>query len=380
VKHRLLKIAKWVGYPLFDLVCFAVFAVLTFPFDKAKESIVAQFNAQQRATNGHDQLTIGEMSGYWLTGVKVKEITFLMGNADPKKPPTEIKVDEVEANVSLLGLIAGNKDFSFKATAFDGEISGSYEMNGKDRAVEVNFDGVDIGKLEPLTAVIGIPWEGRLHGTVKLTMPEGKASKGNGEVALELKGVALGDGKAKVKTPMGEMPLPRTALGDLTLTGEAKDGTLKITKLGATGKDIELAGEGVVRMRELATESLLEVGLRLKFADAYRNKNGMTLALFGAPDQKFPPPLFEGVPLGARGDKQVKDAKRPDGYYGFVVRGQLGHPEFLPSPGGGPPPSSLAPQATAGAGKPVIAPPPAITNTLEPPAVLPNARPGLHQQ
>jgi type II secretion system protein N len=165
--------------------------------------------------------------------------------------------------------------------------------------------------------------EGKMSGTISLLMPEGKASKGSGSVQIEIKDLAVGDGKAKLK---GALALPRLAVGDLTLTGEAKDGVLKITKLAATGKDLELSGEGRIGMRDLATESLADIQVRFKINDGYRTKSDIAKSLFGAPGSSVPP-LFEL-------DPKVKASKRPDGFYGWTVRGPLGRPDFVPAGGG----------------------------------------------
>lgn len=325
MKERLKKFAPWVLYPLFYLVCLFVFALVTFPYDKLKERIVATFNAQQRATSGHQELQIDEMTGHFLTGVKMKGVHLFSASTDPTKGATEIKIDEATARISLLGLLVGNQDVAFRVDAFGGTIKGAYDVHGKDRRVELELDGVDIGQIPPITDLIGLPLEGKMSGTISLFLPEGKASKGSGGVTLDIKEVAVGDGKAKLK---GALALPRLAVGDVKLVAEAKEGVLKVSKLGATGKDLELQGEGRIGMRDLATDSLADIAVRFKINDGYRTKSDITKSLFGAPGSNVPP-LFEL-------DPKVKQSKRPDGFYSWAIRGPLGRPEFIPSGGGAP--------------------------------------------
>jgi type II secretion system protein N len=322
-KERAKKIAPWIGYPVFYVFAFAVFAVLTFPFDKVKERVVTSFNAKQRETNGHDELRIGDMTGYWLTGVKMTDVRLVSAGSDPSQPPTELKIDEARVRMSVFPLLIGNQDLDFRLSAFGGEISGSYDLQGKDKSIDVELTGIDLSQVTPLAAMVGLPVEGSLDGTVKLTMPEGKASKGNGSIALEATNVAIGDGKAKIK---GLYAPPKVTVGTLSLAADAKDGTVKITKLAAGGKDIELAGEGRIAMRELATDSICDVSLRFKINDAYRNKNEVTKMLFGAPGSNIPPTI-------EMMDPGVKASKRSDGFYGWQLRGPLGH--IQPAPQGG---------------------------------------------
>jgi len=347
VKERLKKIAPWVLYPIFYFVMLLVFAVMVFPYEKLKERIVASFNAQQRSTNGHQELAIDEMGGHWLSGVKMKGVRLLSASSDPTKPPTEIKIEEATARVSILGLLIGNQDTTFRVEAFGGTIKGEHDLRGKDRRVELELVDVDIGQIQPLTDLLGLPMEGRMSGTISLLMPEGKASKGSGGVTLDIKDVAVGDGKAKLK---GALALPRLAVGDLKLVAEAKDGVLKVTKLGATGKDLELIGEGRIGMRELATDSLLDIQVRFKINDGYRTKSDIAKSLFGAPGSNVPP-LFEL-------DPKVKQSKRPDGFYGWTIRGPLGRPEFIPAGGGGAPSGlpAISLPGMAGSAAPRLAP------------------------
>jgi type II secretion system protein N len=348
-KERAKKVAPWIGYPIFYVFAFAVFAVLTFPFEKVKERIVTSFNAKQRETNGHDELRIGDMTGYWLTGVKMTDVRLVSAPTDPSQPPSELKIEEARVRVALLPLLVGNQDLGFHLSAFGGEVDGSYDIKGKDKSIDVTLTGIDLSQVTPLTALVGLPVEGSLDGTVKLSLPEGKASKGNGSVAFEATNVAIGDGKAKLK---GLYAPPKVVVGTLTLAAEAKDGTVKITKLAATGKDIELQGDGRIAMRELAMESICDVSLRFKINDGYRNKNDVTKMLFGAPGSPIPP-VIESL------DPRVKASKRADGFYGWQLRGPLGHIEPSPHGGAGGP----APAPSFGGSGGVTGPMPGMVRT-----------------
>jgi type II secretion system protein N len=327
VKERLLKYAKYapiVGYPLFYVFCLAVFLSLTFPYDKLRERLVASFNADQRASNGQQELQIDELHGYWLSGVRAKGVRLLSLPTEPGKPPAKIEIEEASVRYGLLPALIGHSDLGFHVNAFGGEASGSYDLNGNTKSVEVELDGIDLGQVDPLVEAVGVPLRGSLTGTVRIQMPEGKASKGTGAVSLEMKDVSVGDGKAKLK---GALALPRLDVGTVTVSGEAKDGTLRFTKLVAGGKDVELQGEGRIVMRELATDSLCDAQIRFKINDGYRAKNDITKSLFGAPGSNIPP-LFEM-------DPKVKQSKRADGFYAWAIRGSLGRPDFLPVGGGG---------------------------------------------
>jgi len=325
VKERLLKYVKYaplVGYPVFYLFCLFVFAALTFPYDKLRQRIVASFNADQ---HGQQELRIDEMSGYWLSGVRVRGVTLSTPATEPGKPPSKMQIDEATVRYQMLPALIGHSDLNFDVYAFGGEASGSFDMNGKDRAIDVTLDSVDLGEIDPIVQVLGIPVQGKLSGTVRLMLPEGKAAKGNGAVSLEASGVSVGDGKAKLK---GALALPKIDVGTLTLAADAKDGALKITKLAAGGKDVELQGDGRITMRDSMGDSLCDANVRFKINDAYRSKSDITKSLFGAPGSNAPA-LFELA------DPKIKQSKRADGFYGWTLRGPLARLEFIPAGGGG---------------------------------------------
>jgi type II secretion system protein N len=325
MKERLLLYAQRYGqlvaFPAFYLVCLAMCASLTFPYEKLKDRIVFSFNDEQRATGGQQELQIESLSGYWLSGVRMKRVDLFMASSEPGKPPTKIEIDEATLRYSILSALVGSGDLDFTAEAFGGTVSGSYDAHGHDKSFEASLEGIDVGKITPLVQLLGVPLDGRLGGSVRLTLPEGKASKAAGALSLESKGTAVGDGKAKLK---GALALPRLDVGTITLAADVKDGVVKITKFVSGGKDLDLQGDGRITLREQVADALCDVQVRFRVNDAYRSKSEYTKTLFGAPGSSMPP-AFEL-------DPKVKQSKRADGFYGWIVRGPVTHIDFAPAP------------------------------------------------
>ncbi|MCL2778549.1 MAG: type II secretion system protein GspN [Polyangiaceae bacterium] len=329
-KARLFRLLPKVGYPAFYLLCLAIFLPWTFPYDKLKERIVTTYNAQQRGSSNPEELSIDELDSHFVTGLKAKGVRFVTPPTDPQKRAPEIALDEVRVRFSLLPLLIGNKSVHFTVDAFDGKIKGSWDDSGKARAVDVTFDGVDIGKLDAIAANLGFPLGGRLFGTLTFELPEGKASKANGSINIEVRDMVAGNGtELTVKTPLGPFTLPQLKVGTFTVAGEAKDGVLKLSKIGASGGDVDITGEGRVQLRDVATDAHLDVNLKIKVLDGYRNKNDKTKTLFGAPGSKDKPMLEM--------DAKIARSKSADGYYTMRVGGTLGRPDVQPglATGGG---------------------------------------------
>jgi type II secretion system protein N len=316
------KYGKWVGYPAFYLLMFVLFLRLMFPYDKLKEHILSLANTPAHPGAPQQQLQIEDLGGYWLTGVRLRNIKIINPPSEPGGAPSEMKLDEVRVKIGVLAAIFGHTDVSYHIAAFGGDIDGTYEDSSKERDIDADLDGVDLTKIDSLTDLLGLPVEGRAHGTLKLQLPEQKASKGTGTFTLDVTDVAIGDGKAKLKNALD---WPKLAVGPLTVTAEAKDGVLKLTKLSASGKDLELSGDGKIQMRDLAQESSVDVNVRFKINDSYRSKSKLTEALFGAPGTTRGGDVDRFVP-------QMKAAHRSDGFYAFKLQGLLGKLNPRPDP------------------------------------------------
>ena len=356
IKEKLQVWGPRVALPIAYVFCLALFFLVTFPYERLKDRIVVAFNQQQRQTNGSQELAIDELGSYWFTGVKAKGVHLLTANncatkvpppapgtCDASKPPTDMVLEVAHARVQVLPLLIGNHDVNFGIDGFGGKASGSFDDHGSARIVEVTVDEIDLALVQALNDAVGLPLEGHLSGTVKLDMPEGKASKGTGTVDMTGSDIAIGDGKSKLKgVPMAAIPLPRLLIGTLTFQAEATEGSLKLTKLEATGKDLELQGEGRIVMRELATDSIADIYIRFKVNDGYRGKSDITKSLFGDPGGKIP----AAIDL----DPKVKQSKRADGFYGWHLHGPLGRLAFDASAYGGVTGNASRPPAAAPSG------------------------------
>lgn len=322
MSEKFRRIAPKLGYPLFYLVCLVVFSSWVLPYGRLRDRLVSQFNALQKPGPGAQELQIEELSSSWLTGLKAKGVRLLVAPSDPSKPPAELNVDVARVRVSLLGMLFGTRTVNFDLDAWDGHVEGAYVERGKDREVEVDIKGVELGQAEALASMLSVPLEGRLTGTIKIAMPEGKATKGSGVVTLELDDAAIGKGKDfELEIPnMGKLGLPRLTLGNLSIQAEAKEGILRINKLVATGKDVDINGEGRIQMRELATDSIADINLSLKIADSYRTKNDKTKSIFGEPGKSG---LLDFNP-------KAKTMKRPDGSWAIRLTGPLSKISTMP--------------------------------------------------
>ncbi len=342
--NRFVRVLKFLAFPAFYLACLGFFFYLAFPWDRLKDRLIAEFQAAQKGKDAGRRLEIDELDSYWFTGVEAKGVRLYLppsddaaasaagpfgAGADKDKPaPKEsvIQVDDISARFQLLPLFLWRFRVKFSAHAFNGNIKGTVPIGGASGPVELELDEVDLSAIDIIKDTIGVPVKGIAKGSLELAAEGGKFSKSNGSMELTVAGVAVGDGKSKIK---GQIALPEAKLGDLVIAAEAKDGILKITKLEANGTDIELAGDGKINVKENINTSTADLYVRFKFTDAYRTKSDLTKSLLGAPGSNVPS-LFEMA------DPRIKKSKRTDGFYGWHAHGGLSRLKFDPSATDGP--------------------------------------------
>ncbi|MCS6901242.1 MAG: type II secretion system protein GspN [Myxococcales bacterium] len=340
--ERIKRTLPYVGYAFFYGFVFLLGCYLTFPYHKLKDRLIAEFAAQQKGKLTTQKLEIDDLEPYWFTGIRARGVRLSITNA-PKitgetDPPTVLEWEELQIHYSLLARFFGKHKVSFLARAFGGQLEGTFWDSSTERHLDFEMSDITVGRVEPLRALLGLPMFGSMQGKVDLTFPDKRASKGEGSIKLTLVDLAVGDGKAKLKDTLA---LPKIQVGELTLEATVKEGLVVISKLEAQGKDVDLAADGTIRLKDQPTESLTDLYLRFRINDSYRNRNDQTRGLFGAPGSSTPA-LIELA------DPKVKNSKRPDGFYGWHAVGLISSLRFEPFPGN-PPANRLTPSPAQGA-------------------------------
>jgi type II secretion system protein N len=327
---RLKRVLVASAYPAFYMFCLFIFAYLTFPYERLKERILVEFDAPKPGKPSSAQhLEIDSIGPYWLSGLSAKGVRIISPRApgpEGELPPSKLAIDEAHVRVSLFQLLIGRLTIWFGGKAYGGTIDGWTRTNSEGRVLELALENVDIGQIDAVGDLVsGLPLSGTLKGKLAWALPEQKLAKATGTVALSIADLTAGDGKTKIA---GKLALPKLNVGAFELEAEAKEGALKIDKLGAQGQDIDLVGEGKITLRDPFPDSIADLYLRFRFADGYKGKNEMTKSLFGAPGSSAPA-LFELA------DPRIRTSKRPDGFYGWHMTGFMKDPRFEPSPTGG---------------------------------------------
>ncbi len=318
---RLQKTFAWVGYPLFYFACLVIFCYVCLPWDRVKTAIVSSFNGSSATRLQIDKLTWS----FRFPGVVAKGVRFIgatpptEGGAKPKAPP-EYDMDEMYARVSVLPLLWGTTKLAFSLDGFGGNVDGEVKSAPDSRDVTLELDGVDAAKTPYLSDMLGVPVGGTVTGKIDLKLPQGKLSLADGTVDLEISDFEIGDGKTKIREMIA---LPKVKAGTFHFKADVTEGTVKLTELSTKGPDLDLVSDGRIRLTDIPQTSLVELNLRFRFSDAYKNKDDMTRSIFGAPGSTVPG-IFDL-------DPKMKRAKREDGFYVWRISGPLERPSVQPA-------------------------------------------------
>lgn len=261
------QILQWTGYPLFFVFCFLFFAYKTFPYERLADRIV-----QEASARGYE-IEIIDLTNSGLTGLTFEGLRWIVPTEEEGSPPLDLILDELTVSTSLFSLISETKSYSFDAELAGGDADGDITIGENELDVDIEIDEVDLSALPALRQFTKVPLGGTLSGEIVLAMPS-EVSESTGDIAVTIEALSLGDGKSKLEIPdWGGLTLDRAEAGNLELTATIEEGVANIERATARGKDLELDALGRVRLLRPLKRSDLNVMVRVKIQDAYKERS-----------------------------------------------------------------------------------------------------------
>jgi type II secretion system protein N len=370
------RLLLWAGYPLFALLV----ALLTFywsvPRDRVKDRLEAALSADvttaQPLAIGMD-VSIGELKLTLFTGAgfNATDVVLRTRPINPGDKPARYIVDDVRLRVGLLSTLFGHPNYSFKAHALSGTVSG-HIATGDDTKLSIEADKLVLNGVPAIAAAAGgLPIEGVVSGKFDVLAPKNLVANASGKIDVTIDDAGVGDGKAKLTVPTNDptiapflgagVTVPKIRLGKLTGQIIIDNGHARFENVRVHSADADAMLEGHAELHDPIAMSQLHAYLKVRLAEALV-KREPTLE------------LLNNVLGGA--------AKRADGYIGLQITGLLSGPFCLPSkdpPFGvatrdepAPRPTTTAAPAPAA---PAFVPPPNMPAQPPPPSPPPPAEP-----
>ena len=358
--ERLRKYWRPVATAGFGLFVFFLVLVLTLPYGRLKDYLVAMAGQQ-----GYD-VEIKSQGPALGLGLRLKDITVATRPAAGGKP-TRIAIPLAKVRWSLLGALAGHKTYQVSANVFGGDVDIESTHSKTESGLHVSATSIDLSELPWVKAAINLP----LFGTLEMKFDEKTTGLHNsamvGALTWTCSACALGDGKAKLiirDNPLlaEGLGLPKIRLGDFVGRVAIDKGVGRLQGVQSKSPDGELFVEGEIKLNDSLASSSLDLYVRFKLSDALLKSSEKLRTI---------------MEIAAAG------GKRPDGLYGFRISGPINHlgaPVWTKTSPFGAPASGPKPiAAKAAAALPPPPPPPAPapgaapTPTPAPPAPPPAA-------
>jgi type II secretion system protein N len=298
-------------YGAFTAVAFVLALRWTFPSEAVKERLIYEAGASGLQVDVENVRPSG-LLGVRLEGVSLTDASGL-----------KIPVESFEGGLRPLPLLVGKRSVTFRTALYGGTIEGRADLSGANRSLSVRVDGVNLAPILPLRKASGVEFVGVVTGAVDLRYPGANPEKASGtiEVAID-KGGVMG-GKVPVSGFTEGFSLFPISLGTVRVAGSARDGVFEVSRLQATGGDLEFEGEGVkVMLQPRLAYSPLGGRARVRFLPGLWQKPA-------AASMKVP---VEAILMPAR---------TPNGAYQYQLFGSLALPRAAPSPGGNANPSQV---------------------------------------
>jgi type II secretion system protein N len=255
------------GYPMFFLLCFVFFAYQTFPYERLAARLV-----QEAQALGYE-IEIIDLTNSGLTGLTFENLRLVLPSEGEDSPALDVIFDELTVSTSLFSLVSDTKSYSFDAELAGGEADGDLVLGPDTMEVDAELDDINLEALPALRKFTKVPLAGTLNGEVALDMPS-EVAESTGSIEITIEGLNIGDGKSKLEIPgWGGLTLDKADAGNLGLVATIEEGSAKIERATSHGKDLELDVLGNVRLRRPLKRSELNVMLRVKIQEAYKERS-----------------------------------------------------------------------------------------------------------
>ena len=289
-KHRNL-----LGYVLYGLVLIALLLYLRFPSDAVKDYI----QAEGERANPPFTLSVDHIGPLIPFGLK-----FVKTRVSLRDSPNTLilKADGLSLRPSLLSLLGGKPDYSFRCAAYKGDTSGSIRLQeeGKKASVdaEIELTNVDLGEYTYLQELIGRTVKGTLSGTIKYNGQYRPMLDGSGEANL-----SLSEGMVELAEPF--LTLKSIDFDEMEIDMVLNKRKINVGHLEFKGKQLQGKLSGTISLGKVLSESALSLS--------------GTIEPFAA--------LFESAE-GAQETVAFLRGRLNQGTFTFTIEGTLGQPKI----------------------------------------------------
>lgn len=293
------RLAQWAGYIGLGVAAFIMFLYWTFPFDQLKGRVEG---AIEGALGANYDVRITQISPSFITGVVMKNVVLSVHSGGQAQ--SILEVDKMRMRVGLFSLIFGNPEASFSLQFKKSTIDGTISKKDNNIRMTADLDPIILSNVPWFVNVLGLKLDGKMSGTISMTLSTDGKTPSEGAVALDFRGGAL---QAGSKIPLGQA-------GSMDITGP-------ITF--AQGEDSKLVMKWSKGMVDLSQWKWADGDIQLDLkGQAFTGMAAANTRLNINGTITLSPQFEKDFPIIALISKQ----KQADGSYTIAVTGNLSHP------------------------------------------------------
>lgn len=306
---------KYMLWGLAGLFFFVLFAWLSLP----TRAIAWRISREARAA-GY-LIDVEDVSVSLFGSATLENVRWTFSPSRPDQVPMTYVIEEVDVDISLLSLIAGNIDVDLEIELNDGDdgtVTANYYRGSDESSVKVEIEGMPLYRVPKAMQMFNAPLRGIVALEAEMTMPEHKFADANGFAELTCSSCSVGDDEETLFIPgskslkEGIKKFPEVDLGTLV-------GHMTIEKGVAT----------IDRPLETDSEDLwVELTGGLDFRDPFGRSRAAMVLKFNLKDKLLARSEELDVAFKFSSEKSYLEPERPG--RGYRLEGPISAPRFIP--------------------------------------------------
>jgi len=298
------------GYVALFVVVFFVFVWISLP------TRAIAWRIGQAARDAGYIVEIEDLSISPLGGVTLYNVTWTFQSSHSGQIPRKLALEEVDVDVSVMGLIFGNYDVELDTRIDDATIHAAYTRNDTESTVQIQVTELPLYEVPKLQQSLNAPLVGLFALDVDLTLPENQFGKAVGSISIECSGCKVGDGETPLYVPGASgimakgVTLPEIDLGSLNGKLVVAEGKATAEKFETASDDLTLKITGGMNLADPFSKSEFAFDLKLLITPALQDRSEplKLMVQTAGPSTKLDPPEQD--------------------WLGFKLRGSAGKPKF----------------------------------------------------
>lgn len=299
------------GYAFLFIAVFFVFVWVCLP------TRAIAWRVGQAARDAGYIVDVEDLSISPFGGVTLYNVRWTFQPSHAGQIPRKLELEEVDVDVSVLGLLFGSYDVELDTSIEDATIHAAYTRSESESTLKISVVELPLYEVPKLQQSVNAPLSGLFGLEVDLTLPENLFAKAEGKISIQCSACKIGDGETLLFVPGATgimtkgITLPEIDLGSLGGSLVVAEGKATAESFETNSDDITLKITGGMTLADPVKKSELGFDLKLLVKPALQDRSEplKLMVQTASASTKLDPP--------------------EEAWLGFKLRGTGGRPKFM---------------------------------------------------